>query len=94
MVGGFGKLGFFPEFEADALVLLNAKVLETNDIILICHLAQSASPSSVTLVADEVVAVVVALISTHVMATDLTRFIIREARRYVRVARVQGLLRI
>lgn len=38
MVGGLGELGVIPGLEAGALVLLDAQVLETGDIVVICDL--------------------------------------------------------
>jgi hypothetical protein len=78
-VSGFGKLGVIPELVAGELVLLNAKLLQASDIVLIRHLIHlgvyqkliGISCNGKTFVAQELGTIYTALSATEVMRTDL-----------------------
>lgn len=101
-VGGLGELRIVPELEAGALVLLNAEVLETRDIIGLHHLVHLDVDEQLIDVAfdctaygtDEVVAAIVALFAAGVMDTDYTVGGMKATRLIVNFARVWSLLRI
>lgn len=97
MISRFSELGIVPELVAGPCILLNAKLLQSGDIVFVCnliHLGVGEHLIGVTcnrgaFVADKVVAVVRALAAAGMMRTDLTVITVRVAMIVARVLRAR-----